>query len=102
MTFSRREEILSKDILSIKDVQELNGMTYQPAAKLIRDIKRVMRSQFQQTGKIATTDYIRFFEGQIPKDEPKPVKREPVKPKRNTVPRELPPFRFKDYQGIQQ
>lgn len=70
MTFARREEILSKDILRIKDVEELNDMPYQSAAQLIRDIKRVIRSTYNKRGRVATTDYIKFFEGQRPKEEP--------------------------------
>lgn len=63
MTFSRREEILSKDILTIADVSELTEKSYQMAAKLIRDIKRVMRSTYDEQGRIATKDYTRYFEG---------------------------------------
>lgn len=95
MTFARREEILSKDILTIADVQELNGMTYQPAAKLVRDIKRILNSQYQVVGKIATSDYIKFFEGtkaEKPKTESKPSVKE-----RKSVKREIPLFRAKEY-----
>lgn len=97
MTFARREEILSKDILTIADVQELNGMTYQPAAELIRNIKRIMGSQYSVAGKIATSDYIKFFDGQKPLDEAKPAKREAVKQQRKTTVIEAPLFRAKEY-----
>lgn len=95
MTKQRREEILSKDILLIKDVQELNDMTYQPAAKLIRDIKRMMKSTYDEVGKIATRDYVKFFEGQIPVQE-QTVEQKPV-PIRQAPKRDIPLFRAKDY-----
>ena len=97
MTFARREEILSKDILRIKDVEELNDMDYQPAAQLIRDIKRVMRSTYNKRGRIATSDYIKFFEGQRPEEEPKVEIKETVFREHRTKTREMPLFRAKDY-----
>lgn len=95
MTFARREEILSKDILTIADVQELNGMTYQPAAKLVRDIKRILNSQYQVVGRIATSDYIKFFEGSKPKKPKSDAK--PLIKERKPVKREIPLFRAKEY-----
>lgn len=98
MTFARKEEILSKDILTIQDVMELNGMTYQPAAKLIRDIKRMMSSRYQVTGKIATSDYVKFFDGDIPQQvEPVIERREPLIKERRSMKREIPLLRVKDY-----
>lgn len=97
MTFARREEILSKDILTIADVQELNGMTYQPAAELIRNIKRVMNSQYNVAGRIATNDYIKFFDGQTPTDEIKPVRHEAIKQQRKVAVYETPLFRAKEF-----
>ena len=40
MTYAMREEIFSKEYLSIEDVQELLGMSYDDAARTIRNIKR--------------------------------------------------------------
>ena len=66
MNGERRAEILSKDRLSISDIQELFGIGYQGAAKIIRDIKR----KFNFTGKslrldmrgyIHTQDYLDYF-----------------------------------------
>jgi hypothetical protein len=43
MTYSRREEIFSKDYLNIQDVQELLGLGYDDAAKMIRDIQSLRK-----------------------------------------------------------
>lgn len=61
MTYTRREEILSKDILTIADVQELNEMSYWSAAELIRDIKRTA-CRVDKAGKVATQDYLDYFQ----------------------------------------
>lgn len=91
MTKQRREEILSKDILRIADVQELNNMSYQMAAALIRDIKRAMNPLFCKTGQIATSDYLDFF-----KERSKPAEREVVK----KVNKSQQLFRAKDYVNV--
>jgi hypothetical protein len=60
MTYARREEIFSKDYLTIADLRELLGLTYQASAKLIREIKfKFDRLGIQ--GKIHTEDYMDFF-----------------------------------------
>lgn len=61
MTFKEREKILSKDILSIADVQALNNMSYQAAAKLVRNIKRACGDAVNIQGKVATHAYLEFF-----------------------------------------
>lgn len=90
MTKARREEILSKDILRIADVQELNNMSYQMAAKLIRDIKRAMNPMFSTTGQLATSDYMAYFSlrREAPTEKVKPVRKE----------KHTPLFRMKEYQ----
>ena len=55
-----REEIFSKDYLTIKDIQELLGLDYNSSAKLIRQIKfKYDRLGIQ--GKIHTEDYFDYF-----------------------------------------
>lgn len=61
MTKERREEILSKDILCVQDVQELTGKEYQGALALIRNIKRRFNPAFNERGKVSTQDYLKFF-----------------------------------------
>lgn len=60
MTYARREEIFSKDYLTISDLQELLGLTYQASAKLIREIKFKF-DRLGVQGKIHTEDYLLYF-----------------------------------------
>lgn len=60
MLYSEREQIFSKDYLTIKDLQQLLGLTYQVAAKKMREIKfKFDRLGIQ--GKIHTEDYFEYF-----------------------------------------
>lgn len=65
MTYAMREEIFSKEYLSIKDMQELLGMKYQDAARIMRNIKR-RTDRLGIRGKIHIQDYLDYF--QIPPD----------------------------------
>lgn len=65
MNYAEREAIFSKDYLSIADIQELLGLTYQDAARTIRDIKR-RTDRLGIRGKIHTQDYFDFYD--IPTD----------------------------------
>ena len=62
MTYAMREEIFSKEYLSIEDVQELLGMSYDDAARTIRNIKR-RTDRLGIRGKLHVQDYF-----QIPPD----------------------------------
>lgn len=60
MTYEKREQIFAKDYLTIADLQELLGLSYNTAAKLMRNIKfKYDRLHIQ--GKIHVQDYIDFF-----------------------------------------
>lgn len=70
MTYSRREEIFSKDYISIADMQDLLGMGYDDAAKTIRDIKRELRLnpkyngqgvRIDIQGKLHVQDYLDYY-----------------------------------------
>ena len=69
MTYSKREEIFSKEYLSIGDIQELFGMGYDEAAKVIREIKRSLQMNEQNPrglrlnvqGKIHVQDYFDYY-----------------------------------------
>lgn len=66
MTYARREEIFSKEYLTIADLQELLGLEYQGAAKIVRDIKRGLEFRGQGVrlniqGKIHIQDYLDYF-----------------------------------------
>ncbi len=60
MTYAEREEIFSKDYLSIADIQSLLGLSYQDAAKTIRNIKR-KTDRLGLRGKIHVQDYLDYF-----------------------------------------
>lgn len=71
MTYSRREEIFSKDYISIADMQDLLGLGYADAAKLIRDIKRGLSFKGQTPrldiqGKLHVQDYLDYFKIENP------------------------------------
>lgn len=66
MTYSRREEIFSKDYISIADMQDLLGMSYNDAAILIRNIKRSLefsgaKVRLNVQGKLHVQDYLDYF-----------------------------------------
>lgn len=60
MTYERRDQILSKEVLTISDIQELFDVNYDEAAKKIRDIKR-QHDSLKTQGKIHVIDYMRYF-----------------------------------------
>lgn len=60
MTFAEREQILSKDALSIKDIEMLLGLTYQSSAKLIRQIK-YKHDRLRIEGHLHIEDYFDYF-----------------------------------------
>lgn len=60
MSYSEREQIFSKDYLTIKDLQQLLGLTYQVAARIMRQIKfKFDRLGIQ--GKLHTEDYFEYY-----------------------------------------
>ena len=70
MTYARREEIFSKEYLSISDLQELLGLKYQGAAEMMRDIKRELNMnpkfngqgiRLDIQGKLHVQDYLDYF-----------------------------------------
>ena len=66
MTYARREEIFSKECLTIEDLMDLLDLKYQGAAELMRDIKRSLEFNGQGVrlniqGKIHTQDYLDYF-----------------------------------------
>ena len=66
MTYSRREEIFSKDYISIADMQDLLGLTYNDAALKIREIKRAIEFSGKPVrldiqGKLHVQDYLDYF-----------------------------------------
>lgn len=98
MTKERREEILSRDILTVQDVQELTGKPYEGATVLMRNIKRYFNSAFNERGRIATADYLRYFSSSARTENTQVVSMlvQPVV-KRREESAERPLFRAKNY-----
>ena len=62
MTYARREEIFSKDVITTKELQEILGYTNETdASKKMQEIKRVVGDKLGIKGKIHTEDYFEFF-----------------------------------------
>jgi hypothetical protein len=70
MTYAKREEIFSKDYLTIADLQELLGLKYQGAAEMMRNIKRELNMnpkyngqgiRLDLQGKLHVQDYLDYF-----------------------------------------
>ena len=60
MSYIEREQIFSKDYLTIQDLQQLLGLTYQVAARIMRQIKfKFDRLGIQ--GKLHTEDYFEYY-----------------------------------------
>lgn len=60
MTYARREEIFSKETMSIKEFGEIMNLSYQMAARLIREIKR-KSSRPQIEGILLIEDYFDYY-----------------------------------------
>lgn len=66
MTWAKREEIFSKDYISIADMQLLLGLSYNDAAVKIRDIKRGLELKGKEPrlttqGKLHVQDYLDYY-----------------------------------------
>lgn len=60
MTYADREQIFSKDYLTIADIQRLLGLDYQEAAKTIRNIRR-HTDRLGIRGKVHVQDYLDYY-----------------------------------------
>lgn len=66
MTYSEREEIMSKDVMTGADIQKLQGCNASQASRTITDIKYVIEKRgdkpcINQRGKLHTQDYLDFY-----------------------------------------
>ena len=66
MTYSEREEIMSKDVMTGADIQKLQGCNASQASRIITDIKYVIekrggKPRIDQRGKLHTQDYCEFY-----------------------------------------
>lgn len=60
MTYARREEIFSKDMMSIEEFGEVMGLSYQMAARVIRNIKRKSHRP-QMRGVLLVEDFFEYY-----------------------------------------
>lgn len=66
MTYSEREEIMSKDVMTGADIQKLQGCNASQASRIITDIKYAIekrgdKPRINQRGKLHTQDYLDFY-----------------------------------------
>lgn len=62
MTYARREEIFSKDYITVHELQELLGFANLPSAsKKMNDIKKTVGDRLGIKGKMHTEDYLEFY-----------------------------------------
>ena len=60
MTYARREEIFSKETMSITEFGEVMNLSYQMAARMIRNIKRTS-SRPQIEGVLLIEDFFDYY-----------------------------------------
>lgn len=65
MTIERRREIFAKDFLTVCEIEELLGVDYQTAARIVRNIRRIS-DRLGIRGKIHVQDYLDYYK--IPPD----------------------------------
>lgn len=66
MTYTEREAIMSKDVMTGADIQKLQGCNASQASRIITDIKYVIekrgdKPRINQRGKLHTQDYCEFY-----------------------------------------
>ena len=65
MDYARREEIFSKDVMTINELAAVMSCSYSAAAQLMNEIKFKKRMdgtlRFDMQGKLHVQDYLEFF-----------------------------------------
>ena len=62
MTYARREEIFSKDVITVSELQEIMGFGNRAqASQKINEIKRTVGDRLRMEGKIHIEDYLEYF-----------------------------------------
>ena len=62
MTYERREEIFSKETISIQELKELHGISYQSAQKMMMNIRLACGRNDYIRGMCLVDDYISYFQ----------------------------------------
>lgn len=60
MTYERREEIFSKELITIDELAELSGIAYSTAAQMMRNMKR-RSDRCHIDGRIHVQDYLEYI-----------------------------------------
>ena len=60
MTYQEREQILSKDVLTINELCKLLGCNYQLGARKMREIK-YKHDRLHERGKLHVQDYLDYY-----------------------------------------
>lgn len=61
MTYERREEILSKEVITTQEVAELMGINVCQASTIVQQIKRRTGDRIGIKGRLHVQDYLDFF-----------------------------------------
>lgn len=61
MTYERREEIFSKEVLTISDIQELFDISASEASRKIKEIKRCGGDRIKIQGRLHIQDYFDYY-----------------------------------------
>lgn len=66
ITIERRQEIFAKDYLTVVDMQDILGLDYNTAAKIIREIKNKIKirggePRIDAQGKVHVQDYLDVY-----------------------------------------
>lgn len=64
MTYEEREAIFSKEALSITDFEKLFSVSYQEAAKMMRQIK-LKYDRLKIQGRLHVEDYLKYYDIKI-------------------------------------
>ena len=61
MTYERREEIFSKEVITTAELGELLGLEMTRASMLMQEIKRNMPCRIRIKGRLHVQDYLDYF-----------------------------------------
>ncbi len=66
MTYTEREAIMSRDVMTGADIQKLQGCNASQASRILTDIKYVIekrggKPRIDQRGKLHTQDYCDYY-----------------------------------------
>ena len=98
MTAEQRSNIFAKECLTISDLMSLLALSYDAAARLMRDIKR-KSDRLHIRGRLHVQDYLEYFDLTARRNEAETVQEPVIEPKviQAEKPRTTKLLRSKDY-----